>query len=104
MDIQSVVNLFYLYLFVVIVISFLIGYVSMKKSKSHKMGFLIIVSLSFVLLMLLLQWFQSTSAALFIGTIPWLFNQAIAILVYLIYVIITWFVLKRLNNRNIFSS
>lgn len=104
MDIQSVVNLFYLYLFVVIVISFLIGYVSMKKSKSHKTGFFTTVGLSILLLMLLLQWFQSISAALFIGTIPWLFNQAIAILLYLIYVIITWFALKRLNSRNIFSS
>jgi uncharacterized membrane protein len=104
MDIEFVSNLFFICLLIVVVISFFVGYGFMKKSKNHKTGFLTLFGISFLLLIILFKWYQSVAVELYIGTIPFLFNQAFAIVLYLIYLIIIWFVLKRLNKRNLLNK
>lgn len=103
MDIQTVVNTYFILLLVGGLISFFIGFGFMKKFKKHKIGFYTIFILSLIILIVLVQWFKFASAELFIGTIPWLFNQAIAIILYPIYLTITWFILKRFHRKKILS-
>lgn len=96
MGIDLVVNTFFILLLAGAVISFLVGLGFMKKLQSFGKGYFALFSLSLMVLIALLLWFQSASANLSIGTIPWLIDQAIAILVYPFYLIITWFILKRM--------
>ncbi|KSU61706.1 hypothetical protein AS034_12755 [[Bacillus] enclensis] len=99
MDIQTVVNTYFILLLVGAVICFFIGFGLKKKFNSHKIGFYTTFILSLIILVFLIQWFKTASAELFIGTLPWLFNQAIAIILYPIYLAFTWFVLKRTNIK-----
>lgn len=103
MDIQTVVNLFFIFLLVVSVVSFFAGFAIMQKSKNLKNGYFSMFGLSLLLFILLFRWFQSAGSELFLGTIPWLFNQALAIILYIIYLIVAWFILKRINKRNLLS-
>lgn len=103
MDIQTVVNIFFIILLVIGIISFFSGFAIMKISKNHKNGFFFMFVLSLILLLFLLDWFQSVGSEVFLATIPWLLNQAIAIFLYVLYLIVAWFVLKRINKLNLVS-
>jgi hypothetical protein len=100
MDIQTVVNTYFILLLVGAVICFFIGFGLKKKFNSHKIGFYTTFILSLIILVFLIQWFKTASAELFIGTLPWLFNQVIAIILYPIFLAFTWFILKRINKKN----
>ncbi|WP_100333977.1 hypothetical protein [Bacillus alkalisoli] len=101
MDIETAANLFFLCLVLIGVISFFVGVFFMKKSKNHRIGFLTTITISFLLLIFLFNWYQSVAVNLYVGTIPFLFNQAFSIVMYLIYLIITGFLFKSLNKQNI---
>lgn len=99
MGIELVVNTFFILLLAGAVISFVVGLGFMTKLQSLGKGYFALVSLSIIVLMALLLWFQSASANLSIGTIPWLIDQAVAILVYPVYLIICWFLLKKMSKK-----
>lgn len=105
MEIPTVVNTYLILLLVGVVSSFLIGYGFTKKYKDHKVGFYTTSIVSLIILILLAQWFKSTPVELlYRGTIKVLFNlQAITIILYPIYLTITWFVLKRSNKEKLLS-
>lgn len=103
MNIQTVVNIFFIILLVIGIISFFSGFAIMKISKNHKNGFFFMFVLSIILLIFLLDWFQSVGSEVFLATIPWLLNQALAIILYIIYLIAAWFILKWLYKRNLVS-
>ncbi|MER2008204.1 MAG: hypothetical protein ABS939_12215 [Psychrobacillus sp.] len=103
MDIQTVMNIFFIILLVIGIISFFSGFAIMTISKNHKNGFFFMFVLSLILLLFLLEWFQSVGSEVFLATIPWLLNQAFAIILYILYLIVAWFILKRLNKRNLVS-
>lgn len=96
-----IVNMFFVILLVVSIISFFTGFFIMKKTKDHKSGFMFMFILSLISLIFLLDWFQSVGSEVFLATIPWILNQALAIFLYLLYLIVAWFVLKRINKRNL---
>ncbi|WP_148709085.1 hypothetical protein [Falsibacillus albus] len=71
----------------------------MKKFESHGIGFLSTLILSLILLGVLISWFQTASLKLYIGTIPWFFDQAAAFVSFLVYLIAAWILLKKLNKQ-----
>jgi len=99
MNLGNLVDLFFIYLVILGIVSSFVGFIIMRRFKSHINGFFTLFVLSLILLAFLFQWFQSTADELFMGTIPLIFNQLFAVGLYLIYLIISWFVLKSLNNR-----
>ena len=103
MNMQTVVNIFFIILLVVGTLSFFSGFAVMKISKNHKNGFFSMFVLSLILLLFLLDWFQSVGSDVFLATIPWLLNQALAIILYIIYLIAAWFIIRWLNKKNLVS-
>lgn len=104
MDIETAANLFFLCFFLIGVISFFVGVFFMKKSKNYRIGFLTTITISFLLLIFLFNWYQSVAVNLYVGTIPFLFNQAFAIVIYFIYLIVTWLLYRSLNKQNIVNE
>jgi hypothetical protein len=103
MGIDTVVNAYFILLLVGAIISFLVGLGLMKKIRSLGKGYFALVTLSLIILIALVLWFQLASAKLSIGTIPWLFDQAIVIIFYPFYLIITWFLLKKIKKKSVLS-
>lgn len=103
MGIDYLVNEYFILLLVGGLISFFVGFGFMEKFKSHGIGVFLLFILSLFSLIILVLWFQTASATLLIGTIPWLFDQAIAIILYPVYLTIAWFTLKRLYKKNLSS-
>ncbi|KGP90807.1 hypothetical protein N780_03695 [Pontibacillus chungwhensis BH030062] len=96
----SVDALFYFYLGVLGVISFLGGLLAVKKWRSITSGFWVMVGMSVLFLVFLFRWFQTPASEAYMGTIPWLFNQALAIILYGVWIIIAWFALKRFGKKS----
>ncbi|KGX89701.1 hypothetical protein N783_04860 [Pontibacillus marinus BH030004 = DSM 16465] len=99
MNLGDLVYLFFIYLLIVCIGSFLVGFFIMRKFKSHTNGFNTLIGISLLFLIFLFRWFQSNAADLFMGTIPWLFNQLFAIGLYILYLIVAWFLLRTLHKR-----
>lgn len=53
---------------------------------------------SALLLIAAMLWFKETAANGYMGTIPWLFNMAVAIILYPIYLLIGYLILKKLTH------
>ncbi|WEG14545.1 hypothetical protein PU629_09370 [Pullulanibacillus sp. KACC 23026] len=104
MSIDTVVNTYFILLLVGAIISFLVGVGLTKKLQSVAKGYFALFGLSLLVLIALVLWFQSASAALYIGTIPWLLDQAVAIIVYPFYLLITWFLLKMIAKRSLLND
>ncbi|MFB7304128.1 hypothetical protein [Heyndrickxia sporothermodurans] len=97
MDIQKIVDLYYILLGVIAVGSLIIGYLVIKIFKSHKLGFCLILISSIFSLYFLIKWFAGASSEVFIGTIPWIFNMGFAILIYPIYLFLAWILTKKIK-------
>ncbi|EDL66439.1 hypothetical protein BSG1_03765 [Bacillus sp. SG-1] len=72
-------SLFFVLLALVGIICFFIGHFVLKRTKSFKSGYRTVIGVSILMLVFLFNWFQSSASHAFMGTIPWLFNQVLAI-------------------------
>ncbi|MFC4323069.1 hypothetical protein [Litchfieldia salsa] len=104
MNIETITNLFFIFLLIVGVISFFVGVGFMRIFKNYKTGFLALFGLSFLLNVILFEWYQSALLEIAIGTIPIVFTHLFAIVLYFIYLIISWFVLRRINKQNLLTN
>ncbi|MDV2582579.1 hypothetical protein [Alkalibacillus haloalkaliphilus] len=94
-------GLFYIFLAVIGVVSFVGGLLVLKKSRQISIGFLATLGVSILLFIFLFRWFQSAATDIYMGTIPWLFNQAFAIILYILFLVITLFVFQRIHKESV---
>lgn len=88
-------GLFYIGLGVIFLVTALLGFGIKRWTKHGMTGFYVLLATSLGLFFWLLLWFQEATRALFMGTIPWLFNLFFGTVLYLIFVGISFLLLKR---------
>lgn len=94
LSLQEMVNLYYILLAVIAVGSIIIESIIIKVFKNHKLGFSFLLISSLISLYFLIKWFHAQA---FIGTIPWLFNIVLPIVIYPAFLFIAWVVTKRIK-------
>ncbi|SIS46321.1 hypothetical protein SAMN05421687_104274 [Salimicrobium flavidum] len=96
---MNVVEWLYLYLAGIGLVSLAPGIFVVKKTGQAAGGFAVTLWVSLMLLIFLFRWFHSAASDIFMGTIPWIFNQVFVIGLYLLYILIIWFLLKKFSVR-----
>lgn len=99
LDIQTIANLYVVFLLVAALISSILGFFITKKLKNYKKGFISLLICSGILIIIIIKWFDTASRSVYMGTLPWLFNIVLAIILYLVYLVIAWFTLKRISKK-----
>lgn len=97
LSLQEMVNLYYILLAVIAVGSIIIESIIIKVFKNHKLGSFFLLISSLISLYFLIKWFHVASTQAFIGTIPWLFNIVLPIVIYPAFLFIAWVVTKRIK-------
>ncbi|QUE86831.1 hypothetical protein [Exiguobacterium alkaliphilum] len=90
----SVDTILYMLLGATAVVSLCIGLLVKRVFRSRIGAYATTMSLSFVGLMLSLNWFLSAAATVFMGTIPWLLNIGFSFLLYVLFSGIVYFVIR----------
>ncbi|TFD94418.1 hypothetical protein [Jeotgalibacillus sp. R-1-5s-1] len=91
--------LFYLFLVIAGTGSFIFGKRTLKKYGSLAGAFLTFLATDIVLVIVIFIWFQSAAAEVFMGTIPWVFNMGLALILSLLFFIIVWFWMRWMRKR-----
>ncbi|QJX80424.1 hypothetical protein [Priestia megaterium] len=101
MDVQQVANLFLTFVLVAAVLALIIGLFVSLKTCSHKKGFLGTLIASFVFLIVIVSWYDKASSNVFMGTMPWILNVVAVVLVLPIYLLIIYFIFKKIVKGKI---
>jgi len=88
-------GLFYIGLGTIFIVTTLLGFGIKRWTKQGMMGFYTLLATSLGLFFWLLLWFQEATRASFMGTIPWVFNSFFGTVLYLIFVGISYLILRR---------
>lgn len=88
-------GLFYIGLGAIFVVTTLLGFVIKRWTKQGLLGFYTLLATSLGLFFGLLLWFQEATRATFMGTIPWVLNLFFGTVLYLIFVGISYLILRR---------
>ncbi|MBM7578645.1 hypothetical protein [Jeotgalibacillus terrae] len=104
MDIQTVANLFYVFLLLIGLISFTTGYLTMKKTRLSSAGFYAMTLLSFALMILHFMWYTRAVQVTYTPTIPWLFNMAAAVVLYIVFLVVGAAVLRSISRKRDYRS
>ncbi|GAA0459615.1 hypothetical protein [Alkalibacillus silvisoli] len=95
--------LFNIFLVAIVVISFPLGLIVMKKREDYKSGLSTVFLVSFVLLLFVFSWYQSAAAEQFAGTMGVLFSLVLVFMLYIVYIILAWLILKLVHRRSLVS-
>jgi len=98
MDVQQVANLFLIFVLLASVLALIIGLFVSLKTCNYKKGFLGTLIASLVFLIVIVSWYEKASSNVFMGTIPWILNVVAVILVLPIYLIIIYFILRKITK------
>ena len=101
MDVQQVANLFLIFVLIAAALALIIGLFISLKTRSHKKGFLGTLIASFVFLIAIVSWYDKASSTVFMGTLPWVLNVVAVLLVLPIYLIIVYFIFKKITKSKI---
>ncbi|KAA0542740.1 hypothetical protein FZW96_21215 [Bacillus sp. BGMRC 2118] len=96
MEVQEIANRFLILLITWSIVYGLIGFFVTKLTNRISIGFSVLTTLCVISLFLILRWFDQVAREAYMGTIPWLFNMASAIILLPIYLLIMWLLYKRL--------
>ncbi|WP_456363628.1 hypothetical protein [Priestia aryabhattai] len=96
MDVQTIANLFLTLVITAAVVSLLIGVFVTFKKGSYKKGFISTLISSIVCLIIIVSWYEKASSEVFMGTIPWILNILAVIIILPIYLLVIYFVFKKL--------
>lgn len=91
-------GLFYIGLVSIITSTFLLGYIIARKTSGFTKGFYTLLATSLGLFFWLLLWFQEASRSIFMGTLPWMINQFFGVVMYIIFLTVSYFILKQLHR------
>ncbi|GEN45404.1 hypothetical protein [Alkalibacillus haloalkaliphilus] len=95
--------LFIIFLVAIVVISFPLGLIVMKKRKDYKDGLSTVFLVSFVLLLFVFPWYQSAAAEHFAGTMGVILNLVLVFVLYIVYIIVSWLILMLIHRRSLAS-
>ncbi|MDU9693927.1 hypothetical protein O0Q50_22360 [Priestia aryabhattai] len=101
MDVQQVANLFLIFVLIAAALALIIGFFVSLKTRNHKKGFLGTLIASFVFLIVIVSWYDKASSTVFMGTLPWILNVVAVLLVLPIYLIIIYFIFKKITKSKI---
>jgi phosphotransferase system glucose/maltose/N-acetylglucosamine-specific IIC component len=100
-DVQKIANLFLIFVLVAAVLALIIGLFVSIRTSNHKKGFFGTLIASLVFLIGIVSWYDKASSNVFMGTLPWILNVVAVILVWPIYLIIIYFVFKKITKDKI---
>lgn len=99
MDVQTIANLFLIFVIIAAVASLLIGLFITFRKESYKKGFIGTLISSIVCLIIIVSWYEKASSKVFMGTIPWILNVIAVTVILPIYLLIIYFVFKKITSR-----
>lgn len=88
-------GLFYIGLGAIFIVTALFGFWMKRWTKQGLMGFYTLLATSLGLFFWLLLWFQEATRATFMGTIPWVLNLFFGTVLYLIFIGVSFLLLRR---------
>ncbi|KAA0544644.1 hypothetical protein FZW96_19745 [Bacillus sp. BGMRC 2118] len=100
MGVQEIANRFLFLLITCSIVYGLIGFFITKLTKRISIGLTVLTTLCVISLFLIIRWFDQVAREAYMGTIPWLLNMASAIILLPIYLLIMWFLYKRLSKKH----
>ncbi|WP_214758257.1 MULTISPECIES: hypothetical protein [unclassified Exiguobacterium] len=92
-------GLFYIGLGTIFIVTTLLGFGIKRLTKQGMMGFYTLLATSLGLFFWLLLWFQEATRAIFMGTIPWVLNLFFGTVLYLIFIGISYLILRRKHRH-----
>ncbi|QPI67256.1 hypothetical protein IR194_12490 [Exiguobacterium sp. PBE] len=92
-------GLFYIGLGTIFIVTALLGFGIKQLTKQGMAGFFVLLATSLGFFFWLLLWFQEATRASFMGTIPWVFNSFFGTVLYLIFIGISYLILRRKRRR-----
>ena len=92
-------GLFYIGLGAIFVVTTLLGFGIKRWTKQSLLGFYTLLATSLGLFFWLLLWFQEATRATFMGTIPWVLNLFFGTVLYLIFIGVSFLLLRRKHQR-----
>lgn len=92
-------GLFYIGLSAIFVVTTLLGFGIKWWTKQGLLGFYTLLATSLGLFFWLLLWFQEATRATFMGTIPWVLNLFFGTVLYLIFIGVSFLLLRRKHQR-----
>ncbi|MBD8069730.1 hypothetical protein [Bacillus sp. PS06] len=98
MDIQSLNITYIIVLIVTALVCGVVGVIVTKKFNNHKLGFLILLSVSLLAFLLITNWYAGAFVKILLVTIPLIFNIFGAAIGYMVYLIIAFFVLRKVSK------
>ncbi|WP_215113704.1 hypothetical protein [Exiguobacterium sp. s63] len=92
-------GLFYSGLGAIFIVTALLGFWIKRWTKQVMMGFYTLLATSLGLFFWLLLWFQEATRTTFMGTIPWVLNSTFGTVLYLIFIGVSFLLLRRKHQR-----
>ncbi len=92
-------GLFYIGLGAIFIVTALLGFWIKRWTKQVMMGFYTLLATSLGLFFWLLLWFQEATRTTFMGTIPWVLNSIFGTVLYLIFIGVSFLLLRRKHQR-----
>ncbi|WP_214785767.1 hypothetical protein [Exiguobacterium sp. s183] len=92
-------GLFYIGLGAIFVVTTLLGFGIKRWTKQGLLGFYTLLATSLGLFFWLLLWFQEATRTTFMGTIPWVLNSIFGTVLYLIFIGVSFLLLRRKHQR-----
>ena len=100
MDVQQIANLYLILILGAAAICVIIGFVVAKTTHKAKRGFLVMFIISAIALISIGTWYSKAASSTYTGTMPVVFNLGGTIILYPFYLLLFYFLLKKMTKSS----